>query len=100
MGLYAFDHAHLLSNFMLQSTKLSFVRVGLIAYIKSIYDYGRNNLECTKMFCYPQSAQHMLRFLKFDQDSMITLISLLIFYLLVFKLCLYFLIKRRVTSTI
>ena len=95
VGIYGFDFASKIPLIVRQLMKLSFIRIGIIAWMQSLYGLGREKLQCTIVYCHFRKPEKFLKFLEFHEDSLVTLMGLLVLTLVVYKILNYWCLSKR-----
>lgn len=96
LAIYGFDFAGGISLFMYGIMKVSFVRVGVVSLVLSVFGYDRAQLDCKDLYCHFDDPKVMLRFLRIENVYLWNEIAFLFFYIFIFRTILYLSLKRRV----
>lgn len=76
--------------------KFSFVRVGVVSLVLTVFGYDRGQLDCDQVYCHFDDPKVLLRFLRIEKVHLWDEISFLIMYIVLFRTLLYISLKRRV----
>lgn len=98
LGIYGFDFANDISLIMYAIMKLSFVRVGVVSLVLSVFGYDRAQLECPDVYCHFDDPKVLLRFLRIEKVVLWHEVGYLLFYVILFRMVLYLTLKRRILS--
>lgn len=98
LAIYGFDFANDIPLLMYAIMKLSFVRVGVVSLVLSVFGYDRGQLECPELYCHFDDPKVLLRFLRIEKVELWTELTYLIFYVFLFRIVLYISLKRRILS--
>lgn len=78
--------------------KLSFIRVGVVSLVLTVFGYERGQLDCTDVYCHFDDPKVLLRFLRIEKVHLWNEVSFLLLYVVLFRMLLYLSLKRRVLS--
>lgn len=98
LAIYGFDFAADIPMVMYAIMKMSFVRVGVVSLVLSVFGYDRAQLECTDVYCHFDDPKVLLRFLRIEHVHLWNEVAYLIMYIVVFRTILYLSLKRRILS--
>lgn len=96
LAIYGFDFANDIPLFMYAIMKVSFVRVGVVSLVLSVFGYDRAQLDCKDLYCHFDDPKVLLRFLRIENVYIWNEIAFLFFYIFIFRTILYLSLKRRV----
>lgn len=96
LAIYGFDFAANIPMLMYAFMKVSFVRVGVVSLVLTVFGYDRNQLECVDVYCHFDDPKVLLRFLRIEHVSLWNEVGFLIMYIVLFRTILYMSLKRRV----
>uniref|UniRef100_W8AXI7 ATP-binding cassette sub-family G member 1 n=1 Tax=Ceratitis capitata TaxID=7213 RepID=W8AXI7_CERCA len=95
LAIYGFDFAAQIPYAMNLLMKFSYIRVGVVALILSVFGFDRPELECTDMYCHFGDPRVLLKFLDIEHMSMWYLFSLLTVLMLFYRVLMYLSLRRR-----
>lgn len=98
LAIYGFDFAADIPVVMYAIMKLSFVRVGVVSLVLSVFGYDRAQLDCSDVYCHFDDPKVLLRFLRIEKVYLWNEVAFLVMYIIVFRTILYLSLKRRILS--
>lgn len=98
LAIYGFDFAADIPMIMYAIMKMSFVRVGVVSLVLSVFGYDRAQLDCTEVYCHFDDPKVLLRFLRIEKVYLWNEIAYLVMYVVFFRTILYLSLKRRILS--
>lgn len=78
--------------------KVSFVRVGVVSLVLTVFGYDRAQMDCNDVYCHFDDPKVLLRFLRIEKVHLWHELSYLFMYIILFRTILYMSLKRRVLS--
>lgn len=96
LAIYGFDFAADIPLLMYAFMKISFVRVGVVSLVLTVFGYDRLQLDCDDVYCHFDDPKVLLRFLRIEKVYLWNEISFLLMYIVLFRTILYLSLKRRV----
>lgn len=96
LAIYGFDFAANIPMLMYAFMKVSFVRVGIVSLVLTVFGYDRHQLDCTDVYCHFDDPKVLLRFLRIEQVNLWNEVGFLVMYIFLFRTILYLSLKRRV----
>lgn len=78
--------------------KGSFVRVGVVSLVLTVFGYDREQLQCPDVYCHFDDPKVLLRFLRIEKVYLWNEIGYLFMYVVIFRTILYLSLKRRVLN--
>lgn len=98
LAIYGFDFAADIPMVMYAIMKVSYIRVGIVSLVLSVFGYGREQLDCAEVYCHFDDPKVMLRFLRIEKVHWWNEIGFLVMYVVIFRTLLYLSLKRRILS--
>lgn len=98
LAIYGFDFANDIPMFMYGIMKGSFVRVGVVSLVLTVFGYDREQLHCSDVYCHFDDPKVLLRFLRIEKVHLWNEIGYLLIYVVIFRTILYLSLKRRVLN--
>lgn len=98
LAIYGFDFAADIPLVMYAIMKMSFVRVGVVSLVLSVFGYDRAQLDCADVYCHFDDPNVLLRFLRIEHVHLSNEVAFLVLYVIVFRTILYLSLKRRILS--
>lgn len=98
LAIYGFDFAADIPMVMYAIMKVSFVRVGVVSLVLSVFGYDRAQLDCADVYCHFDDPKQLLRFLRIEKVYLSNEIAFLVMYVVIFRTLLYLSLKRRILS--
>lgn len=98
LAIYGFDFANDIPMFMYGIMKGSFVRVGVVSLVLTVFGYDREQLTCPDVYCHFDDPKVLLRFLRIEKVYLWNEIGYLFMYVVIFRTILYLSLKRRVLN--
>lgn len=98
LAIYGFDFAADIPMAMYSIMKMSFVRVGVVSLVLSVFGYDRAQLDCTDVYCHFDDPKVLLRFLRIEKVYLWNEVAFLVMYIVFFRTILYLSLKRRILS--
>ena len=97
MGLacYGFDFAAQIPDLMNLLMKVSYVRVGVVAMVLSVFGYDRAMLDCDDMYCHFSDPKVLLRFLDIEKVTLLQQFGILLGLGALYRALLYLSLRRR-----
>ncbi|XP_017472900.1 PREDICTED: ATP-binding cassette sub-family G member 1 [Rhagoletis zephyria] len=95
LAIYGFDFAAQIPYGMNLLMKFSYVRVGVVALILSVFGFDRPELECDDIYCHFGDPRVLLKFLDIEHLSMWYLFSILTVLMLFYRVLMYLSLRRR-----
>ncbi|XP_031630020.1 ATP-binding cassette sub-family G member 1 [Contarinia nasturtii] len=98
LAIYGFDFAADIPMAMYTIMKMSFVRVGVVSLVLSVFGYDRAQLDCGDVYCHFDDPKVLLRFLRIEKVYLWNEVAFLVMYIVIFRTILYLSLKRRILS--
>lgn len=98
LAIYGFDFANDIPPFMYGLMKLSFMRVGIVSLVLTVFGYERPLMSCTDVYCHFGDPKVLLRFLRVENVNLWNEIGFLVLFAVVFRTVFYFNLKRRIKT--
>lgn len=98
LAIYGFDFAADIPMVMYAIMKVSYIRVGVVSMVLSVFGYDRMQLDCADVYCHFDDPKVLLRFLRIEKVYLWNEISYLVMYVVIFRTLLYLSLKRRILS--
>lgn len=98
LAIYGFDFASNIPVFMSFLMKLSFMRVGIVTIVLTVFGYERPQMTCTEVYCHFDDPKVLLRFLRVESVNLWNEVGLLVVFAVVFRTVFYFNLKRRIKT--
>lgn len=98
LAIYGFDFAPDIPMVMYGIMKVSYIRVGVVSMVLSVFGYDRMQLDCADVYCHFDDPKVMLRFLRIEKVYLWNEIGFLVMYVVIFRTLLYLSLKRRILS--
>lgn len=98
LAIYGFDFANDIPLFMYALMKVSFVRVGVVSLVLTVFGFDRSQLDCPDVYCHFDDPKVLLRFLRIENVHLWNEIGFLFMYIVIFRTILYLSLKRRVLN--
>ena len=95
LAVYGFDFAADISLFMYGIMKFSFIRGGIVSLVLTVFGYDRNQLNCRDIYCHFDDPKVLLRYLRIENVSLFTEISVLVALLFVFRALFYLSLRKK-----
>lgn len=96
LAIYGFDFAADIPMVMYAVMKVSYIRVGVVSMVLSVFGYDRMQLDCADVYCHFDDPKVMLRFLRIEKVYLWNEVGFLIMYVVIFRTLLYLSLKRRI----
>lgn len=96
LAIYGFDFANDISLLMYALMKISFMRVGVVALVLTVFGYERPPMSCPDLYCHFGDPKVMLRFLRVERVSLWHELGFLLAFALLFRTVFYLNLRRRV----
>lgn len=96
LAIYGFDFAADIPMFMYGLMKSSFMRVGVVSLIITVFGYDREQMTCPDVYCHFDDPKVMLRFLRIEKVNLWNEIAFLVMFAVVFRTIFYLNLRRRV----
>lgn len=98
LAIYGFDFAADIPILMYAVMKVSFIRVGIVSLVLSVFGHDRAQLDCADVYCHFDDPKVLLRFLRIEKVYLWNEVGFLIMYVVIFRILLYLSLKRRILS--
>lgn len=98
LAIYGFDFAADIPMVMYAIMKVSYIRVGVVSLVLSVFGYDRMQLDCDDVYCHFDDPKVLLRFLRIEKVYLWNEIAFLVMYVVIFRTLLYLSLKRRILS--
>lgn len=98
LAIYGFDFANDISMFMFAVMKVSFIRVGIVSFVLTVFGYDRPTMSCDDIYCHFGDPKILLRFLRVENVNFWNEIGFLVLYAVIFRTLFYLNLKRRVKT--
>lgn len=95
LAIYGFDFASEIPTFMNIIMKFSYIRVGAVSMVISIFGFNREELACNDIYCHFGDPKVLLRFLQMDKLSIIHQFCYLLLLMVFFRTLLYISLRKR-----
>lgn len=95
LAIYGFDFAADIPALMYALMKLSYIRVGAVTLVLSVFGFNRPELDCNEMYCHFSDPKVLLRFLRVEKVSIWHEFGFLVLLLLFFRVMLFLSLKKR-----
>lgn len=95
LAIYGFDFAADVSSLMYALMKFSFIRGGVVSLILTVFGFNRAKLECGDVYCHFDDPKVLLRYLRIENVSLFTEISVLVGLLLAFRALFYLSLRKK-----
>ncbi|KAG4066626.1 hypothetical protein HA402_007262 [Bradysia odoriphaga] len=98
LAIYGFDFANDISVLMYAVMKMSFMRVGIVSLVLTVFGYDRPVMNCTDIYCHFGDPKILLRFLRVENVDFWHEIGFLVLFAVIFRAVFYFNLKRRIKT--
>lgn len=98
LACYGFDFAAQIPDIMNFIMKMSYVRVGVVAMVLSVFGYDRAALDCNDMYCHFSDPKVLLKFLDIEKVTLTQQFVLLFGLGAIYRGLLYISLRRRCVS--
>ncbi|EDV97080.1 ATP-binding cassette sub-family G member 1 [Drosophila grimshawi] len=95
LAVYGFDFASQISGGMNLLMKFSYVRVGVVALILTVFGFQREELDCDEIYCHFGDPRVLLRFLDIEKVSILHQFGLLAMLMIFFRVIMYISLRKR-----
>lgn len=96
VSIYGFDYAKEITPFIHFIIQFSFVRISWISFVLCDFGLNRKRLNCDQFYChFGGDPREILKYLDFDQISMMSLFWLLLLNLIFFRILAFFILNVR-----
>lgn len=95
LAIYGFDFAADVSALMYALMKFSFIRGGVVSLILTVFGFNRAKLECSDVYCHFDDPKVLLRYLRIENVSLFTEISVLVGLLFLFRGLFYLSLRKK-----
>lgn len=95
LAIYGFDFAADIPMLMYAIMKISYIRVGAVALVLSVFGFNRPQLDCNELYCHFADPRVLLRFLRIEKVSILSEFACLLIIMLFFRILLYISLKIR-----
>uniref|UniRef100_A0A1B0DPR1 ABC-2 type transporter transmembrane domain-containing protein n=2 Tax=Phlebotomus papatasi TaxID=29031 RepID=A0A1B0DPR1_PHLPP len=95
LAIYGFDFAAEIPLQMYALMKLSFLRIGVVSIVLITFGYNREQLDCNYIYCHFDDPKVLLRYLRIEEVSLWHELLFLFALMLVFRVLLYFSLRKR-----
>ncbi|KAG5667468.1 hypothetical protein PVAND_015448 [Polypedilum vanderplanki] len=95
LAIYGFDFAADVPIFMYALMKFSFIRGGVVSLVLTVFGFNREKLECSDVYCHFDDPKVLLRYLRIENVSLFTEISVLIGLMIAFRALFYLSLRKR-----
>lgn len=96
LAIYGFDFASNIPLIMYALMKVSFIRVGVVALVITVFGYDREKMSCSDVYCHFDDPKVMLRFLRIEKVNLWSEIGFLVMFAIIFRTIFYLNLKRRI----
>lgn len=98
LAIYGFDFANDIPLFMYAIMKVSFMRVGIVSLVLTVFGYERPIMTCTEIYCHFGDPKILLRFLRVENVNFWNEIGFLVLFAVLFRAIFYLNLKRRIKT--
>ncbi|EDW70940.1 ATP-binding cassette subfamily G member 4 [Drosophila virilis] len=95
LAIYGFDFASQIPGGMNLLMKFSYVRVGVVALILTVFGFQREELDCDDIYCHFSDPRVLLKFLDVDKVSILHQFGLLAMLMIFFRVLVYISLRKR-----
>lgn len=95
LGIYGFDFAADIPLLMYALMKMSYIRVGAVTMVLSVFGFNRADLDCNDVYCHFGDPKVLLRFLRIENVSIVNEFGFLILLMLFFRVLLFISLRTR-----
>lgn len=95
LAIYGFDFAADVPVLMYALMKFSFIRGGVVSLILTVFGFNRPRLDCGDVYCHFDDPDVLLRYLRIENVSLVTEISVLIGIMILFRALFYLSLRKR-----
>ncbi|KAH8418744.1 hypothetical protein KR222_010077, partial [Zaprionus bogoriensis] len=95
LAVYGFDFAPQITGGMNLLMKFSYVRVGVVALVLSVFGFQREELDCDDIYCHFSDPRVLLKFLDVDKVSILHQFGLLAMLMVFFRVLMYISLRKR-----
>jgi hypothetical protein len=95
LAIYGFDFAADVPMFMYALMKFSFIRGGVVSLVLTVFGFNREKLECGDVYCHFDDPKVLLRYLRIENSSLFTEISVLVGLMVAFRAMFYLSLRKR-----
>lgn len=78
--------------------KMSFMRVGVVSLVLTVFGYDRAQMLCDNVYCHFDDPKVLLRFLRIENVYLWNEVGFLVLFAVVFRTIFYLNLKRRIKS--
>lgn len=96
LAIYGFDFANDIPMLMYGLMKSSFMRVGVVSLVITVFGYERPPMTCPEIYCHFGDPKVMLRFLRVERVSLWNELGFLVMFAVLFRTVFYLNLRRRV----
>lgn len=98
LAVYGFDFAPQITWGMNLLMKFSYIRVGVVAFVLTVFGFQREELDCDEIYCHFSDPRVLLKFLDVENASIMTQFGLLAMLMIFFRLLMYISLRKRCTT--
>lgn len=95
LAIYGFDFAADVPMLMYAVMKFSFIRGGVVSLVLTVFGFNRPKLHCKDIYCHFDDPKVMLRYLRIENVSLLTEITVLIGLMMLFRGLFYLSLRKR-----
>lgn len=95
LAVYGFDFAPQITGGMNLLMKFSYVRVGVVALVLTVFGFQREELDCDDIYCHFSDPRVLLKFLDVDKVSIMSQFGLLAMLMVFFRVLMYISLRKR-----
>ncbi|XP_037935775.1 ATP-binding cassette sub-family G member 1 [Teleopsis dalmanni] len=95
LAVYGFDFAAKIPYAMNLLMKLSYIRVGVVSLVLTVFGFNRDELECDEIYCHFSDPKVLIKFLDIERVSMAQQFALLSLLMIFFRTLLYLSLRKR-----
>lgn len=96
LAIYGFDFANDIPMMMYGLMKTSFMRVGVISLVITVFGYDRPAMSCPDVYCHFGDPKVIMRFLRVEEVSLWNELGFLVMFAVLFRTVFYLNLRRRV----
>lgn len=98
LAVYGFDFAPQITWGMNLLMKFSYIRVGVVAFVLTVFGFQREELDCDEIYCHFSDPRVLLKFLDVENASIMTQFGLLAMLMIFFRLLMYISLRKRCST--
>ncbi|EDV39371.1 uncharacterized protein Dana_GF25279, isoform B [Drosophila ananassae] len=95
LAVYGFDFAPQITAGMQILMKFSYIRVGVVSLVLTVFGFQREELDCDEIYCHFSDPRVLLKFLDVEKVSMLHQFGLLAMLMLFFRVIMYISLRKR-----